>query len=64
MNSRTRFTNADAGCDVHAAADHRLLGLGAARGEQDFKLQAMPLEDAGALAEFGDARIPQAALWN
>jgi len=40
------------------------LGLGAARGEQDLKLQAVSLEDAGTLAEFGDARIPQATLRN
>jgi len=62
--SADRARYADAGCEVQAAANHRLLGLGAARGEQDLKLQAVSLEDAGALAEFGDARIPQATLWN
>ena len=36
--SADRARHADAGCGVHAAADHRLLGLGAARGEQDLEL--------------------------
>jgi len=44
--------------DDDTAQTLNLSALQAARCEQDLKLQAVSLEDAGALAKFGDARVP------
>ena len=48
--------------DIGAAGDHRLLGLAAALGVQDFKAQSMLFENPSALTDLGDGRIPVATL--
>ena len=55
------FDAAAAG-DIHAARNHGLMGLGTALGVQDIKREATLGKNAGALAEFGDRRIPLPAL--
>ena len=52
----------DAGGDVHAAADHRLLGFRTAGGEEDLELEPVFPEYAGVLAELRNALLPAAAL--
>ena len=54
----------DAGrhADVDAARQHRLLRLAAALRVQDLEYQAVLLEDAAALADLCDGRIPVAPL--
>ena len=52
----------DGDADVDAARDHRLLRLAAALRPQDLEHEAVLLEDAGALADLGDRRVPVAAL--
>jgi hypothetical protein len=51
------FDAAAAG-DIHAARNHGLMGLRTALGVQDLDREATLGENAGALAEFGDRRIP------
>jgi hypothetical protein len=48
--------------DIHAAADHRLDRFRAGLDVEDFKIEPVLLEDAAALAEFGDTGVPSAAL--
>ena len=48
--------------DIDAARNHRLLGLARAIGVDDLQLQAVFLEDAGELADFGHRGVPVAAL--
>ena len=47
---------------IDAAGNHGLLRLAGAVGVDDLELQAVLLEDAGALADFGDRSVPVAAL--
>src|SRR5262249_25971369 len=46
----------------HAAADHRLDRFRAGLDVEDFEIEPVLLENAAALAEFGDAGVPRAAL--
>ena len=48
--------------DIDASGNHRLLGLAAARCVDDLQFKAGAAKDTGRLADFGDGRIPQAAL--
>ena len=57
-----RRLDAAAAGDIHAAGNHGLMGLGAALGVEDIDRDAAALEDAGALAEFGDGGVPLSAL--
>jgi len=45
---------ANANADIHAAGDHRLLRLTTTLRIEHFQHQAVLLEDAGILPEFGD----------
>ena len=60
--SAERAQRADADPDVGAAGDHRLLGFAGALGTDRFDRDAMPGEDAGAVAQLDRRRIPVAAL--
>src|SRR5262249_16464720 len=57
-----RGRHAGGGRDIHAAADHRLDRFRAGLDVEDFEIEPVLLENAAALAELGDARVPGAAL--
>src|SRR5262249_41156409 len=54
--------HAHADPDIHAAGDHRLLGLARALGVEDVERESVLLEDAAALAELRHRGVPQRAL--
>src|SRR5262249_5143563 len=59
--SDCRLDAAAAG-DVHAAGDHRLVGLGTALRVEELEREPALAVDAGALAKLGNCRVPLAAL--
>ena len=54
--------HARCGGDIDAAADQGLDRFRAGLREQDFELEAVLLENAAALTEFGDSGVPRATL--
>jgi hypothetical protein len=54
--------DADTDADLDGAGDHRLLGLPCPLRIEELERQTMLLEDSAALADFGYAGVPKAAL--
>src|SRR4029077_557185 len=51
---------ADAGADIGAAGDHRLLGLARPLRVENLQLDAVLLEEAGVLPKLGERVLPRA----